>query len=54
LEQPHVTSGTIQLAQIRSRRSQRFTGGIDDLFVVRVRELCAPLGSPHQKKKRQR
>jgi hypothetical protein len=53
LEQPHVTLWHQPIAQICCAKKERFTGGIDDLFVVGVCELRARLGSQCQKKKRQ-
>src|ERR1700682_3409846 len=52
LGQPDGTLWPQPIAQICCAKKERFTGGIDDLFVVGVRELRARLGSPHQKKKR--
>src|SRR5260370_3206201 len=53
LEQPHVTLRHHPIAQICCANKERFTGGIDDLLVLRVRKLRAPLRSPHQKKQQQ-
>src|SRR5467141_3725559 len=53
LEQPHVTFWHQPIAQICCAKKERFTSGIDDLFVVGVCELRARLGSQYQKKKRQ-
>src|SRR5882762_6161468 len=51
LEKPHVTLWHQPIAQICCAKKERFTGGIDDLFVVSVCELRASLGSQCQKKK---
>src|SRR5260370_18971161 len=53
LEQPHITLWHHPIAQVCSAKKERFAGGIDNLFVVRVRELRFPLRSPCQKKQRQ-
>src|SRR3982074_688646 len=52
LEQPHVTLRHHPIAQICCPNKERLTGGIHDLFAVRVCELPAPFLSPCQKKKR--
>jgi hypothetical protein len=53
LEQPHVTFRYQPIAQIGCAKKQRLTGGIDDLFVVGVSELRAPLGNQCQENQRQ-
>src|SRR5580700_1522108 len=53
LEQPHVTLWHQPISQICCAKKERFTSGINDLFVVGVCELRAHLRSQHQKKKRQ-
>src|ERR1700675_715228 len=52
-EQPHVTFWHQPVTQICCAKKKRFTRGINDLFVVGVCELRAPLGNECQKKKRQ-
>src|SRR5947199_174684 len=52
LEQPHVTLGHHPIAQIGGAKKEWFAGGIDNLFVLGVRELRAALGSASQKKNR--
>src|SRR5258708_27436463 len=52
-EQPHVSFWYQPITQICCAKKERFTSGIDDLFMVGVCELCAPLGNQRQKKKRQ-
>src|SRR5712664_1793365 len=54
LEQPHVTLWHQPIAQIYCAKKERFTRGIDDLFVISVRELRARRGNRCEKKKRQR
>src|ERR1700676_1577721 len=54
LEQPHVTLWHQPIAQICCAKKDRFTSGIDDLFVVGMCELRASLGNQRQKKKRQK
>src|SRR5229473_1830566 len=52
-EQPHVSLWHQPITQIGCAKKERFTSGIDDLFVVGVCELRAPLGNQCQEKKRQ-
>src|ERR1700687_6212919 len=52
-EQPHVTFWHQPITQIYCANKERFTSGIDDLLVVGVCELRAPLGNQCQEKKRQ-
>src|SRR5260370_429545 len=54
LEQPHVTLWHQPVAQIYCAKKERFTRGIDDLFVISVCELRARRGNRCEKKKRQR
>src|SRR5258708_11041712 len=51
-KQPHVTLWHQPIAEICCANKERFPRGIDDLFVVSVRELRVCLGNQHQKKKR--
>src|SRR5262249_60886532 len=50
LEQPHVTFRHQPIPQIGGSHEERFTAGIDDLFVVGMRELRAAYGRKCQKK----
>src|SRR5258708_9789847 len=52
-EQPHVAFRHEPVTQIRGAKEERFTGGVDDLFVVGVCELRGPLGNQSQEKKGQ-
>src|SRR5260370_680782 len=53
LEQPHITLWHHPIAQICRANEERFASRIDNLFVVGVGELRAPLRSPCQNKQRQ-